>query len=86
MRQSPPVFFLQMASKQVKNDLKELGSYSRCLCLRSVVRNSLKNLFMSRLAFQKKKLLEQQNALLVFFLVFSFSCPSTNLSTDESRL
>lgn len=40
---------------------------------------------LSQLAFQNKKFVEQSN--IVFgLLVFSFSCPSMNSSTDESRL
>ena len=55
------VFILQMALKASEECPEEFGSYSSLFilfCLRTVIRNSLRNLFMSRLAFQNKKLLE----------------------------
>ena len=63
------VFILQMALKASEECPEELGSYSSLFIyfffillllfffLRAVIRNSLRNLFISRLAFQNKKLL-----------------------------
>ena len=75
---------------------KELGSYSSLSSfLPTVIRNSLRNLFSSWgvnssiclvSPFKTRNSWNRSTSCLVFFLVFSFSCPSINSSTDESRL
>ena len=49
-----------------------------------LLRSQFVHLF--RLAFQNKKLVEHSNIVFGLFLVFSFSFPSLNSSTDQSRL
>ena len=89
------VFFFKWRSKLAKNALKELGSYSSLSSfLRTVIRNSLRNLFSSWRGnssiclvspFKTRNSWKRATSCLVFFVVFLFSCPSLLLMNQGSE-
>ena len=83
------VFSFYFRCEEAKNAFKELDSYSSLSSfLQTVIRNSLRNVFIYFVSpFKKKKnYWNRATPCIVFFLVFSFSCPSKNSSSDESTL